>query len=176
MIEFELKAPVPAEAVSGLRARLGPPRALEEHADRYFQHPCRDFGRTDEALRLSIRAGRTSLTYKGPKLDATTKARVEIDVPVADGEAAASLLEALGFQEVAVLRKRRARYAADGFEVALDEVPELGVFVELERQMPPDTDRRRAEADARALLAAWGLHATERRSYLELLHDANRQR
>ncbi|MEA3199271.1 MAG: adenylate cyclase, class 2 [Thermoplasmata archaeon] len=191
VIEFEVKAPVPPERLEALRAALGPPLRVEAHADAYFAHPARDFARTDEALRLSDRAGRADLTYKGPKLDARTKARREVVVPLADAAPMRGVLEALGFREVRVVRKTRALFDHAGFEVALDEVPPLGFFVELERQLPegagraqadtaglrpglsaPSRARDDAERDAMALLARWGLARTERKSYLELLLEA----
>ncbi len=167
-----MKAPVPPERVDALRAMLGPPRRVEEHEDAYYAHPCRDFAATDEALRLSRRGGRADLTYKGPRLDARTKARREIVLPVADERAAQALVEALGFRPSLVVRKRRSLHEAQGFEVALDEVPPLGHFVEVERQLPEGSDRAAAEREAMALLASWGLVHTERRSYLEMLLEA----
>lgn len=174
VIEFEVKARVPPEALAALRARLGAPTRVETHADLYFQHPQRDFRATDEALRLSRRSGRVDITYKGPRLDATTKSRREVVVPVADEAGARALLEALGFRLAAEVRKTRAVHEAGGFEVALDDVPGLGAFVELERVMGEGADRAAAERDARELLAAWGIHETERRSYLEMLDAARR--
>lgn len=167
-----MKAPVPPEALAALRARLGAPVAVEPHADLYLRHPARDFRSTDEALRLSRRADRVELTYKGPRLDARTKARREVVLPVADWDAALALLEALGFAPAAEVRKTRSVHRAGGFEVALDEVPGLGAFVELERVLPEGADRAEAEREAAALLASWGLDATERASYLELLERA----
>jgi adenylate cyclase, class 2 len=172
VIEFEVKAPVPPDRLPALREALGPAERVEEHADAYFAHPARDFAATDEALRLSRRSERIDLTYKGPKLDPGSKARREVVLPVDDEAAARALLEALGFREAAIVRKRRAVHHAAGFEVALDEVPGLGAFVELERQLPDGADRAVAERDAKALLARWGLARTERRSYLELLQEA----
>jgi len=43
--------------------------------DRYFAHPVRDFSSTDEALRIRSVADENRITYKGPKIDATTKTR-----------------------------------------------------------------------------------------------------
>lgn len=169
MIEFELKARVPPERLAQVRAALGPAERVEEHADLYFQHPCRDVAATDEAIRLSRRASRVELTWKGPKLDATTKARREVVVPVADAEAARAFLEALGCSAAMEVRKVRSIHRAAAFEVALDDVPGLGTFVELERILPPDAPRDVPEREARALLATWGITQTERRSYLELL-------
>lgn len=164
-----MKAPVPPERLAAVRAALGAPLRVEAHADAYFAHPARDFAATDEALRLSSRGGKADLTYKGPKLDARTKARKEIVVPLADAEPMRGVLDALGFREVRVVRKTRALFHHAGFEVCLDEVPPLGHFVELERQLPEGADRTPAEREALALLAVWGLPRTERRSYLELL-------
>lgn len=174
MIEFEVKAPVPPPLAEALRARLGEPEAVEAHVDAYWRHPVRDFRATDEALRLSRRGDRVELTYKGPRLDSRTKARREVVLAVDDEAKAASLLEALGFARAAEVRKTRALYRHAGFEVALDDVPGLGLFVELERALPEGAAREGAERDAFALLAAWGLHATERASYLELLERARR--
>lgn len=169
VVEFEVKARVPPEVLPPLLARLGPPVAVEEHVDAYLRHPCRDFRATDEALRLGRRGGRVELTYKGPRLDARTKARREVVLPVADLEAALDLLGCLGFAPAAEVRKTRRIHHAGGFEVALDDVPGLGTFVELERTLPDGADRAGAERDAVALLASWGIHGTERASYLELL-------
>ena len=70
-------------------------------SDRYFAHPSRDFARTDEALRLRRIGEFNFITYKGPKLDATTKTRREIEIGLADGQQAATdaaeLLAAIGF-------------------------------------------------------------------------------
>lgn len=171
MIELEVKARVPRERLDALRRELGPPLAVEEHADAFYAHPARDLAATDEALRLSRRAERVELTYKGPKLDERTKARREVTLAVHDARAAEDLLEALGFARVAEVRKTRRLHERAGFEVALDEVPGLGWFVEVERALPDDAARGEAEREAFALLASWGIAETERRSYLELLHE-----
>ena len=80
------------------------------------------------------------LTYKGPKIDATTKTRREIDLPLPPGEEAArawtGLLEALGFTTVGEVRKSRRKahvvWQDRSVEVSLDEVEGLGEFAELE--------------------------------------------
>lgn len=173
MIEFEVKARVPAGLESSLRAKLGEPEATEEHVDTYLKHPMRDFAKTDEALRVSVRGERVEVTYKGPKLDPRTKSRKEIVLPVHAGEGATrGLFEALGFAPVAEVRKRRERFHAEGFEVALDTVPGLGTFLELERSARDGEDRSTMEKQALDLLRRWGLDETERRSYLELLLGA----
>src|SRR5262245_15405794 len=53
-----------------------------EQSDQYFTHPCRDFATTDEALRIRVVGDKSFVTYKGPKLDTTTKTRREIELPL----------------------------------------------------------------------------------------------
>ena len=115
-------------------------RETAEQTDRYFAHPSRDFAQTDEALRLRRIGEFNFITYKGPKLDATTKTRREIEIGLAAGQPAAAdaaeLLSALGFTPVAEVCKRRRDFTVtwqgQAIGVSLDEVAELGDFVELE--------------------------------------------
>ncbi len=144
--------------------------------DRYFAHPARNFSQTDEALRIRRVGERNCLTYKGPKIDPTTKTRREIELPLLAGEAQAAavgeLLAALGFSPAGVVRKTRraAHLTCDGWnvEAALDTVDDLGGFVELEIQA--DAPQLDAARGVLAKLArGLGLADSERRSYLELL-------
>ena len=89
--EVEQKFPVSdlaavAERLAALGADVSPPHA---EVDLYFAHPAVDFAKTDEALRLRRKGEANFLTYKGPKIDATTKTRLEIELPLGPGAAAA---------------------------------------------------------------------------------------
>src|SRR5262245_31701640 len=116
-----------AAALERRGARLDNPI---HQSDMYYAHPCRDFAKTDEALRIRTVGEASFVTYKGPKLDTTTKTRREIELPLdpndKDGSRFATLLEALGFQRVAVVRKQRRPFKIDFENVevdgALDEV------------------------------------------------------
>ncbi|MCC6417240.1 MAG: class IV adenylate cyclase [Gemmataceae bacterium] len=185
MLEIEMKFPL--ADFGPLLARLAEWGAAEaatvrEETDHYFNAPDRDFARTDEALRLR-RIGPTNLvTYKGPKRDALTKTRTEIEVPLADGprvaEDFAGLLMHLGYRPTAVVHKSRHIYhlPREGFdlEVCLDEVDEVGCFVELEIQAP-EADLERGRDVLLRTAAELGLSGSERRAYLELLLE-KRQR
>lgn len=181
--EVEQKFPVAEREVLERRLcelgiRLGDPVVQE---DQYVNHPARDFGETDEAFRIRSVGEQNFLTYKGPKLDQTTKTRSEIEVGVAHGpEAAARLGEMfkqLGFRPVLAVRKerRKAQVAWRGrtIELVLDEVSDLGTFVELEVMAEKDDMQAAKEAIA-SLAKELGLTANERRSYLELLLEAKR--
>jgi len=168
MLEIEIKARVPSlEAIEArLRERGARYLGEEEQVDAYFNHPCRDFAATDEALRLRRVRGRVILTYKGKKLDAVTKTREEISVGVESYEAAKQILLRLGFVEVAQVKKLRRRYSLGDYLVELDSVANLGAFVEVEKK-----GEAYSPEELVAFLASLGIgrEAVERRSYLELL-------
>jgi len=151
--------------------------------DRYYAHPARNFARTDEALRIRHVGETNYVTYKGPKIDPQTKTRREIELLLPPGAAGFSqfveLLENLGFQPVADVRKQRqaARLCWRDFqvEVALDDVENVGTFVELETSADP-TNLKKATAALAALAEYLGLHGGERRSYLEMLLASDKAR
>jgi adenylate cyclase, class 2 len=184
--EVELKfrladAAAVVQRLESCGARFGPPL---EQVDRYFAHPARDFAATDEALRLRRVGDDVAITWKGPRIDAATKTRLEIELPLAAVAPAGAatlarwtdLLERLGFRPVREVAKRRriARVSGDGpaIEACLDDVAGLGSFLELElvaTAAEVDAARARIEALARDL----GCQAPERRSYLELLLESD---
>jgi adenylate cyclase class 2 len=142
-------------------------RKLGEHdqVDEYFNHPCRDFASTDEALRLR-RDSKVKITYKGPKLDHHTKTREEIEMEVGDLEKMSQILLKLGFRRVAEVAKKRKEFLLEGVTVCLDSVQGLGDFVELELQ---GTDAEEGRSRIEKLRDELGLQGSERRSYLEML-------
>ncbi len=176
--EVEMKFPaVDRAALESRLAELGAAIAApQSEADVYFAHPVRDFAKSDEALRIRRKGASNFITYKGPKIDAATKTRREIDLPLVPGEQAAQawtdLLEALGFRPFGEVRKSRRKARVDwqgrSVEISLDEVVGLGVFVELELIAEAD-DLDAARSCILSLAATLGLEGSERRSYLELL-------
>ena len=169
-VEVELKVPVESlSEVEGRLVAMGAAKLFEERqVDVYLQHPCRDFASTDEALRLRLVGGRCTLTYKGPKLSSTCKARREVEVEVSSYEGALSILEALGFRRVASIVKDRRAYSIDGLAVYLDSVDGLGCFVEVEA--PRGLSINEAESRVRGLAERLGLplERATTKSYLEL--------
>ena len=176
--EVELKFPLPDSRdvlarLAGLGAVVAAPVG---QVDRYFNHPARDFGVTDEAFRIRSVGDANCVTYKGPIIDPTTKTRREIEVSFADGPDAASQMadiwQSLGFRFVREVRKTRTPLTLNWqqrvYELALDDVPPLGTFLEIE--LLADEAGRDAARDAILALAhELGLTNSERRSYLELL-------
>jgi adenylate cyclase class 2 len=178
VLEIEAKYPL-ADADDFERRLLAAGAApVEDHAesDQYFNAPDRDFAKTDEALRVRRIGDANFVTYKGPKRDAQTKTRTEIEVPIAGGSDAADdfgrLLTHLGYRAVAEVRKRRRVFALrrGNYEMhaCLDTVDDVGRFVELEI-VAPEAELESARGVLLAAAGEFGLGQSERRSYLELL-------
>jgi adenylate cyclase class 2 len=177
---FEVEQKFPVADLAALEARLAAMGATvgesQAEVDLYFAHPARDFAQTDEALRIRRKGRANFLTYKGPKVDTTTKTRREVELPLGPDEESATawvgLLKLLYFTPVAEVCKtrRKARVSWQGrqVEASLDEVERLGTFAELELVVDED-DLGPAKACIASLAAALGLVVSQRRSYLELL-------
>jgi len=136
--------------------------------DVYLSHPTRDFGKTDEALRIRKETNADSLTYKGPKIDKDTKSREELKVNAPDPDTLLTIFQRLGFKESGRVEKLRTMYSIQGVTVCLDSVSGLGDFVESEYE---GTDLESGKEAIFALMHELGLRGNERRSYLELLLD-----
>ncbi len=161
-LETELKLRIPATAP--LASRLRAQGFREVHPAQPEQSILWDREGTlraqGSALRTRRYAGRTRLTWKGPKIpDALLKIRPELETGVESSEALEAILRALGFEPVLHMEKVRAVWEGAGLEVCLDEAP-FGCFVEL-------------EGEANAIHAALALldlspASAETRSYPEL--------
>jgi adenylate cyclase, class 2 len=170
MIELEIKMPCPD--LKALERRLVEMGARLEgdldQEDVYFSHPSRDFGATDEALRLRRENDRSRITYKGPKLDRDTKMREEIELELEDLARMSQVLERLGFIPHYRVVKRRRVYMLQGIHFCLDRVEGLGDFVEMEYE---GQDLDKGKKKIMELKVQLKLEGNERRSYLELLKE-----
>ncbi len=148
--------------------------------DVYFNSPWRNFADTDEALRIrSIRDANGKkngeihheFTYKGPKQGEMMKIREEVTVRVDDAEKLREVLRCLGFVEVMTVSKNRTYYRREDVLVCLDDVKDLGFFMEIEMLVdggPLDHFRKKILELVSELLGSSSM-IDERRSYLELL-------
>ena len=179
--EVEQKFPVEDHAeleakLTALGAQFGEPII---QIDRYFSHPARDFASTDEAFRIRQVGTNCRVTYKGPKVDASTKTRQELELPLGDGPDVASqwtaLLQALSFTPVMEVSKCRRTgrlvWRNATIEIALDQLDQLGSFVELELAVDAE-DVELAKSRILSRADELGLASPERRSYLELVMEA----
>jgi adenylate cyclase class 2 len=164
MLELEMKAKIDKYTKGRIDQILRRAEFLEERIedDVYFSSPIRDFKETDEALRIRYSGDKAILTYKGPKLDKVSKSREEYETYVS-GEIE-QILQKLGYKKLLNVRKKRKVYLYKDFTISLDEVEELGEFVEVELKSENLQDVKRIENLFDDLFLE-----SERRSYLELL-------
>lgn len=134
-------------------------------SDLYFNHPSRNFKETDEALRLRRVNDKCRITYKGPKVSRTTKARIEHETETGDFKTMSDILASLGFSESGVVEKEREIFTLNSVEITIDHVDGVGTFVEIEKIGELKDEIERELFDIAAKL---GLSRFERRSYLEL--------
>jgi adenylate cyclase class 2 len=104
--------------------------------DYHFDDAGASFSKTDRCLRLRCQrdggSERFFLTYKGAKEKSRFKRRQEIEIEIKDPDSVRKLLSALGYEKVLVVEKTRRAWRLGGCEVALDHLPLLGDFVEIE--------------------------------------------
>lgn len=138
--------------------------------DIYFQHPCRNMARTDEALRLRVVNGECEFTYKGPRSSIGIKSREEITVKIDSVDRMLEILSRLGFRSIARLTKLRCKYVLNNCVISLDQIDNLGSFVEIEA-LDEVEDPLKTILDTIELLQLKG--AVIEKTYLELLLEDN---
>jgi len=182
--EVEVKVPINDEkAIEHMIIKAGGKRLNSEfQSDLYYDHPCRSFSQTDEAIRIRAREPDTDLplptseyapielTYKGPKVDKTTKTRLEYTSGISNFEAITSLLRHTGFKLVATVKKHRVFFDIDGITLSIDNVEGVGTFLELELVAQGEKDMQDSKNRLLSLVKRLGLDPMSlvRDSYLEL--------
>jgi len=113
-------------------------------------------------LRVRYSNNKVILTYKGPKLDKVSKSREEYEAFVS-GEIE-QILQKLGYKEVLKVKKKRKVYRYKEYIISIDEVEDLGEYLEVELKSDNLRDVEKIESLFNLLFLD-----SERRSYLELL-------
>ncbi len=167
VLEVEIKARCRDRA--GVEKRLADLGATFDEEvtqeDAYYTCPWRDFRKTDEALRVRAEEKTCYVTYKGPKIDAESKTREEINV---DAEAGMNeVFKKLGFNIAGIIRKTRGIYRLGKFTLSLDDVDQLGCYVEIESDDLADKE------EMFSLISQLGMSRDDctTKSYLELFSE-----
>ena len=150
-------------------------------SDTYLAHPSRDFALTGEAFRIRVSGEACLLTYKGPKAEGPTKTREEVELAFEAGpdvpDQALRMVEALGFEPVAIVRKSRLSFSLErdgrSMTVTLDRAEGLGDFAEVEA-LAEGPDLAGAQAAVVGLAGELGLEPgrVEPKSYLRMHLEA----
>ena len=171
MIEVEVKVKAELKEVEKrLKEEGAILLAKERQIDTYYNAPHRDFSETDEALRLRSVGRKSTLTYKGPRVDPVTKSRKELTLSVTR-QPVEELLSSLGFSKFGRVIKSRKNYKLGNFLVSLDDVENLGTFVEIEA-LAEEKDFEFHKKGVIELLEKLGFSQDEiiTDSYLELIY------
>jgi len=136
----EIEAKLKVSSLQQIKQRLERLGAgfLEEQlqTDYHFDDANKTLQRNDRCLRirrqLSNQNERFFLTYKGAREKSRLKKRQELEIKIEDADSTEKLLLALGYKKVLTIEKKRRIWQIGECEVALDELPLLGAFVEIE--------------------------------------------
>ena len=173
MIEVEVKARVkdPKRVERSIIALGASPIGIESQADTYYNAQYHDFVKTDEALRIRVQDNKYFLTYKGPKMDTISKTRKEYEIEVNDADCMGNILSSLGFAPVATIVKRRKKYRLGDFIISLDDVRNLGDFIEAEVSIRDSKSHEDKVESIFRLFEKLGINRDEsiRASYLEMI-------
>ncbi len=137
-IEIEAKLKVDSHEPVIEKLKVAGAKFISEQlqTEQYFDTPEKTLRNADKCLRLRLitktSAENIILTYKGPKQKDDFKKRTELELELTDLDTAAKLLVALGYEKALVYEKKRTIWTLDGCEIALDQLPMLGNFVEIE--------------------------------------------
>ena len=170
MYEIEVKARISNKdsVISTIEDLKGQYLKTEKQIDIYFNHPCVDFAKTGESVRLRTIKDIIILTYKGPKLESTVKTRKEIEVsmPRTEIDKMLDFLYSNGYKKVAEIKKDREYYKIKDFTISIDYVEGLGSFIEIEKI---SDDIEKSQTEILSLLAHFDIIGIEKRTYLGMI-------
>jgi adenylate cyclase, class 2 len=137
---IEIEAKLKVDSFKSIEKRL---KALDAeflrerlHTDAYFDDAKLSLRKSDSGLRLRHqligKKDQVVITFKGPRREGRFKQRQEIQFEVSDAQLAEMFLGAIGYKKTIVYQKKRMVWHYGDCEVALDELPLLGKFVEIE--------------------------------------------
>jgi adenylate cyclase, class 2 len=137
----EIEAKMKVAELDSVRKKLSSAGAkrigTEMETNSFFDTREASLQSADRGLRIRVAAmedgkKRITITLKGPLQAGPMKKREEIEFSVGDAESAGQFLQRLGYHPTLTFEKRRETWKLGGCEVALDELPKLGTFVEIE--------------------------------------------
>jgi adenylate cyclase class 2 len=138
----EIEAKMKVADLGKVRAKLEEVGATKSgevfEINTFFDTDDRSLLAADQGLRLRVNRDVATgkevyiYTFKGPRLHGKLKSREELELEVGDPKDGERFLIALGYTKILSFEKRRHKWKLDGCSIELDELPHLGVFVEIE--------------------------------------------
>ncbi len=120
----------------------------KEVIDIYYYDPLREDLKPNEkneinqCMRLRKKADKTYITYKVDKFDDNNiwLYSDEYETEVKDFNKTKEIIDLLGLKELLTIYNKKSIYKTDKFEIALEEVNDLGTFLEVEYCTDEDVD------------------------------------
>lgn len=121
--------------------------------------------------RLRTQDGRHWFTVKRP-ID-TEQSCAEYETEVTDRSEMHAALQAMSYRPTVRIRKRRRRCIHRGYELCLDEVEGVGVFLEVEARTSANRSPQEVRAELETFVASLGIDGEPaRQTYDTLVHEA----
>ena len=142
--ETEIKVSIPRNQVNNVltmcRLQCSSEGELVSQQDEYFDTAQESLRSQDFTVRLRTLNDRMKLALKGPRmyLDGPIHSRIELEFTICDENEVRDELR--GLSRVALIEKRRWTFQLSTGTVAVDEVPFVGAFLEVEAESPEDID------------------------------------
>jgi adenylate cyclase, class 2 len=133
-MEIEIKARLrDKEKIKSQLKILGATEKKKKHQlDRYYNHPTKDIRETNEYIRLRYLSNENEgifcyhINLKG--------ATEELEVAIKDIDKFKKILELSGYKKLGLIDKKRETFVLKDFEITLDEVKNVGNFIEIETE------------------------------------------
>lgn len=180
MIEVEVKIPV--ESIEEIKERLIHSgfkyQKTVVETDTYFTSDHYDMRKHDKALRIRKTENRDTgemkaqLACKGPKLDNISMTRKETEIEICEPEKMKEILKELEFYPASCrVKKNRSYYSKKHMTAAVDQVENLGSFLELEILVEKEADREKGLEKIKSVMKQIGCGEKEtvRTSYLSMI-------
>lgn len=177
--EIEIKLPVKNldDVKEQLRSKGFQEEAVIRECDMYYNSLYHDVKKMGEALRIrkstNLFTGKlqAQINFKGKKIDDVSMSRQEYETLVENPETMEKILIALEFKPVAGVQKTRCYMKRGNMTACLDQVENLGDFLELEMIASEESTRAGYLQSMERFLTELGLSMkdTVRTSYLSML-------
>lgn len=146
--EIKLKFPEDLDFEGFLIGRGGKFIKKERQIDLYLDFDDFKLKNSGSALRLRISGNECFLTFKGPQKKDIIKNRDEYEIKVSDHTLALKIFESLGIKEKLRVVKDRSIIMFEGLKFEIDNVENLGNFVEVEIKSDEEIEKVKKIAQA----------------------------
>lgn len=148
-----------------------------KESDVYFDNSRNEIKNNDQALRirsckdLAEDVETCFMTFKGPKMDAISMTRKELEMQVECAEVGKEILVSLGYTQIYPVIKHRQYYHKNTITACLDQVEGLGDFLEFEIVVNREDEKPEALNRLMDMLKELGYGPEDiiRESYLSML-------